>query len=256
MAQRIDEETKIELQNPGTLQKVMDEFLSFAGQSDGLPGEVEEAEAQVAIARSRLDQSKQTGGSNPGHYGSISVDPLQAQAMLLAIRTIGTQQDVSALQPDITRLKMVQEGLSGRGSEPTAKAAQGFEIQNQGVTRRRPGEGPSVNGGRAQSQEMDSFDQPQYAAEAYDWKRDHDSFETQERVAEDKGADIEYDEHGKSIKKLGIDAKSSHILAKTIAKDHRKEDPNYYRNESRRIDEAMENLEEKLFAKWLKRGGK
>jgi hypothetical protein len=41
---------------------------------------------------------------------------------------------------------------------------QGWEVQNQGQVRRLPGEGPGVNGGRAQSQELDSMDQPQYEA--------------------------------------------------------------------------------------------
>ena len=53
-------------------------------------------------------------------------------------------------------------GVSVNGSEGTGGHAQGFDIVNGGVTRRRPGEGPKVNGGRSQSQEMDSMDQPQY----------------------------------------------------------------------------------------------
>lgn len=53
-------------------------------------------------------------------------------------------------------------GLSQNGAEGLGGAAQGFEIQGQGVTRRAPGEGPKVDGGRAQPQELDSYDQPQY----------------------------------------------------------------------------------------------
>jgi hypothetical protein len=59
----------------------------------------------------------------------------------------------------------VEEGLSVNGSEGLGGHAQGFDIQNQGVTRRAPGEGPKVNGGRSQSQAMDSYDQPQYGVE-------------------------------------------------------------------------------------------
>jgi len=58
--------------------------------------------------------------------------------------------------------KVADEGVSANGSEGTGGHAQGFDIVNGGVTRRRPGEGPKVNGGRSQSQEMDSMDQPQY----------------------------------------------------------------------------------------------
>ena len=56
-------------------------------------------------------------------------------------------------------------GLSGNGSEGLGGRGEGFEVQNQGVTRRAPGEGPKVNGGRPQSQEVDSMDQPQYEQE-------------------------------------------------------------------------------------------
>lgn len=59
----------------------------------------------------------------------------------------------------------LDEGLSVNGSMGLGGiAADGFEIQNQGVTKRRPGEGAKDNGGRSQSQEMDSYDQPQYEA--------------------------------------------------------------------------------------------
>jgi hypothetical protein len=52
-------------------------------------------------------------------------------------------------------------GLSNKGAMGLPGAgAQGFGVVNQGVTRRMPGEGP--DGGRNQSQEMDSMDQPQY----------------------------------------------------------------------------------------------
>lgn len=54
------------------------------------------------------------------------------------------------------------EGLSVNGAEGLGGHGAGFEQQNQGVTRRAPGEGAAVNGGRSQSQEMDSFDQPQF----------------------------------------------------------------------------------------------
>jgi hypothetical protein len=55
-----------------------------------------------------------------------------------------------------------QEGLSVNGSMGLGGHGEGFEQQNQGVTKRFPGEGPKVNGGRSQSQELDSYDQPQY----------------------------------------------------------------------------------------------
>ncbi|OGR26112.1 MAG: hypothetical protein A2139_08015 [Desulfobacca sp. RBG_16_60_12] len=58
-----------------------------------------------------------------------------------------------------------QEGLSVNGSMGLGGHGEGFEQQNQGVTKRFPGEGPKVNGGRSQSQEMDSYDQPQYLEE-------------------------------------------------------------------------------------------
>ena len=55
-------------------------------------------------------------------------------------------------------LRMVaKEGVSVNGSEGLGGRAEGFEQQNQGVVRRSPGEGPKVNGGRAQSQELDTF---------------------------------------------------------------------------------------------------
>jgi hypothetical protein len=59
-------------------------------------------------------------------------------------------------------------GLSTNGSEGLGGHGEGFEIQNQGVMRRAPGEGPKVNGGRAQSQELDSYDQPQYESASFD----------------------------------------------------------------------------------------
>lgn len=247
----INEETRVQLQSPGTLQKVMDEFLSFTGNSSGLPAEVEEAESQVAIVRARLGQS-QDDETGSGQYGVIDLNQHEAQSVLLAIQTVGTQQDTSGLSSDISRLKMVREGISGRGSEPTAKGAEGWEVQNQGVTRRAPGEGPSVNGGRTQSQEMDSYDQPQY--EAYDWKRDHDSFDVQDtrigsqevgEVTEDKGADMEWIEHGRTLKKAGLTTKQAKKASSGIAADHRKEDPNYYKNESTITLKEFFSFEEK-----------
>ena len=62
---------------------------------------------------------------------------------------------------DLTR-RRVEEGISGNGFEGLGGHGEGFEIANQGVTRRWPGEGPKVNGGRSQSQELDATDQPQY----------------------------------------------------------------------------------------------
>ena len=61
--------------------------------------------------------------------------------------------------------KPTEEGLSVNGAEGLGGHGEGFEVQNQGVTRRAPGEGPKVSGGRSQSQELDSYDQPQYEAE-------------------------------------------------------------------------------------------
>jgi len=52
----------------------------------------------------------------------------------------------------------------------------GFEVQNKGVLRRAPGEGP--DGGRDQSQEMDSYDQPQYN-ESWNGLNDPQGFENQ-----------------------------------------------------------------------------
>jgi hypothetical protein len=52
--------------------------------------------------------------------------------------------------------------VSKNGSTGLGGDAEGFEIANQGVTRRWPGEGPKANGGRSQLQTMDSYDQPQY----------------------------------------------------------------------------------------------
>lgn len=58
-------------------------------------------------------------------------------------------------------------GLSVNGSSGLGGiGAQGFEVQNQGIMKRRPGEGAKDNGGRTQSQEMDSYDQPQYEVRA------------------------------------------------------------------------------------------
>lgn len=63
---------------------------------------------------------------------------------------------------NIEELYRLLEGLSSNGPGPTSGHGEGFETQNDGQVRRFPGEAPSVNGGRTQSQEMDSFDQPQY----------------------------------------------------------------------------------------------
>lgn len=62
-----------------------------------------------------------------------------------------------------------KKGIFGKreSAEPTFEGAEGraegFEVQNGGVVRRAPGEGP--DGGRAQSQQFDSYDQPQYVEE-------------------------------------------------------------------------------------------
>lgn len=60
--------------------------------------------------------------------------------------------------------------VSKNGSMGLGGDAEGFEIANQGVTRRRPGEGPKANGGRSQLQTMDSYDQPQYEGNVVDFK--------------------------------------------------------------------------------------
>jgi hypothetical protein len=66
----------------------------------------------------------------------------------------------------------VCEGLSANGAEGLGGHGEGFEVANQGVTRRSPGEGAKVNGGRAQSQEMDATDQPQYVSNEASGKED------------------------------------------------------------------------------------
>jgi len=68
----------------------------------------------------------------------------------------------------LEQLMATVEGVSVNGSEGLGGHGKGFDIQNGGVTRRNPGEGPKVNGGRAQSQELDSYDQPQYESEEVD----------------------------------------------------------------------------------------
>ncbi len=92
------------------------------------------------------------------------------------------------------------EGLSQNGSEGLGGHGDGFEIQGQGVTRRAPGEAPKADGGRPQSQEMDSYDQPQYVEgledepafyESWNGLKDPEGFENQEhRGLTSGGTDI------------------------------------------------------------------
>lgn len=84
----------------------------------------------------------------------------------------------------LDHLRHLLEGLSANGSMGLGGSAEGFEKQNQGVTRRRPGEGPKANGGRSQSQEMDSFDQPQFNNEDFMGIRRSDTIETQTKLSE------------------------------------------------------------------------
>ena len=54
------------------------------------------------------------------------------------------------------------EGISANGAEGLGGHGDGFEVQNQGVTRRAPGEAPKADGGRPQAQEMDPVHRPEY----------------------------------------------------------------------------------------------
>ena len=53
---------------------------------------------------------------------------------------------------------IVKEGISQNGGEGLGGHGDGFEIQNQGVTRRNPGEGPKASGGRSQLRTFDASD--------------------------------------------------------------------------------------------------
>jgi hypothetical protein len=159
-------EAQVELKSPTTLQKVLDEFLSFTASADQLPPELEAAEMRISVIRSRLEQSNLPGmtkaGKSPGKFGTIPLDDEDMRAIAFAVKTVATSQDAMKLQQDLGG--MPNEGLSVNGAEGLGGHGDGFEIQNQGVTRRSPGEGPKVNGGRSQLRTMDSYDQPQYKA--------------------------------------------------------------------------------------------
>lgn len=249
-----NEAQEVELRSPGTLQKVLDAFLSMTSQSDELDPELQSAEARCAVLRSRLDQSKEAGfdkhGPSSGQYGKLALDADDMRAVAVALKHAGTPEDAQKLRDDLrgmrveaigledeptdpektivrqpqlgiedepvidlhpsdelpTDAELAQfhsmdwsqfndpapehtravslplpkpqpkkpglmnrifgrkaEGLSGNGFEGLGGRGDGFEVQNQGVTRRFPGEGPKVNGGRSQSQRLDSYDQPQFS---------------------------------------------------------------------------------------------
>ena len=208
-------------------------------------------------------------------------------------------------------------GLSANGSMGLGGHGEGFEQQNQGVTRRQPGEGPKVNGGRTMGldeTELELIDDPEWSVdhktfgttdpetgnikvqisnrhpmdilrtiahelshskngdtdgetgsdeenranaeageqlrdladempemfkECFMGIRDSDVLDKQDpfrgpggdEVNEESGEDREYREHGKSLRRAGLDRKSSRKIAAAIASDHRREDPNYYRHE-------------------------
>ncbi len=159
LAEFFSEEREVELRSPGTLLKVLDDYLSRPVRGSG----EEAVRRRLAGLRTRLEQS-QDAGSGGQRYGKIQFEPEDSLALAIAVRDVATPEEAAKLQADLGQLRA--EGVSGVGSEPTAGPAGGFEVQNQGVVRRRPGEGPKVNGGRSQSQEMDSYDQPQYTNEA------------------------------------------------------------------------------------------
>ena len=161
-----NEAQEVELRSPGTLQKVLDSFLSQLADRDDLDPQLQDAEKRTAIIRSRLDQSKDAGmgkyGPTSGQYGKLVLEPEDMNAIALALKMAGEPGDAMKLKDDLKGMN-IQE-ISGNGFEGNYGGdAEGFEVQNQGVTRRRPGEGPSANGGRVQPQEMDSYDQPQFA---------------------------------------------------------------------------------------------
>jgi hypothetical protein len=115
-------------------------------------------------------------GFGTGLYGRSEVDP---EARLLhqvpptsrSSKTFRRSEEPVSPEEYAARLDMLKrkfsksEGISANGFEGLGGHGEGFETQNQGVTRRRPGEGPKANGGRPQSQEMDATDQPQYMDE-------------------------------------------------------------------------------------------
>ena len=112
----------------------------------------------------------------------------------------------------------MKEGLSNKGAMGLPGAgAQGFGVVNQGVTRRMPGEGP--DGGRNQSQELDSYDQPQYES----WEEKIPGGLSSGKSPGDFDADK---------LKQGVKVELEHTtdvkIATEIAMDHLEEDPNYY----------------------------
>ena len=162
-----NEAQEVELRSPGTLQKVLDAFLSFTAKHDELGPELQAAEARCAVLRSRLDQSKETGlgkhGMSSGQYGKLALDAEDMRSVAVALKTVGEPEDAQKLKDDLQGMRM--EEISSSGFEGLGGHGEGFEVQNQGVTRRSPGEGPKVNGGRMQPQQFDSYDQPQFKNE-------------------------------------------------------------------------------------------
>lgn len=125
-------------------------------------------------------------------------------------------------------------GLSGNGGGWLGGGAEGFEVANSGTVRRAPGEGPKVNGGRSQSQEMDSYDQPQYEAEDKVSSDDVKSSEEDwsERIPGGLAAGKRPQDFDLERLTQGVNVELEHTsdvqTAIEIAMDHLEEDPRYY----------------------------
>jgi hypothetical protein len=227
-----NEAQEVELKNPGTLQKVLDAFLSSMAERDSLTPELQAAEARCAVLRSRLDQSKEAGvdkfGKSPGLYGKMTLDSDDMRAVAAALKSVGTPEDAQKLKADLQGMRV--EGISAKGAEGLGGHGEGFEVQNQGVTRRFPGEGPGVNGGRTQPQQFDSYDQPQYDPknEEFMGVRDQDSFDKQDPhqgsqeagpIAAHEGKEI--DDMKRSVSKMKhAVGRASSKLKKSSEKEH------------------------------------
>lgn len=126
----------------------------------------------------------------------------------------------------LENLMATKEGVSVNGSEGLGGHAQGFDIQNGGVTRRAPGEGPKVNGGRAQSQEMDSYDQPQYIDEEMPWMgaNDPQGWDQQIATGNTSGGTPVTDENFDLAEMFGMDEAQVKHMKKAIADMERTRD--------------------------------